>query len=175
MRGVSAGSGTCAAERKPLVTSIQTDQLDTSWEWLITTVIVTLTLLIVHAVANGWTALWPGHNFYNSPDTAWIGTYPYDPMHLWAGFVIASIALNLNWCRTLKVWSNDRRLHYVLAILVTLVIIQLVSLTWELLEWFTYNRNPTGFIQVNLLDTLWDELANFLGAGLASIVESKIF
>jgi hypothetical protein len=66
-------------------------------------------------------------------------------------------------------------LHYVLAILVTLVIIQLVSLTWELLEWFTYNRNPTGFIQVNLLDTLWDELANFLGAGLASIVESKIF
>jgi hypothetical protein len=117
-------------------------------------------LLVLHAVANGWVGPWVGHNFYNAPDTAWIGTYPLDPMHFLAGFTIAAIVFNFE--------LGDRKRHYMLIpVLATVLIAQNIGLIWELAELVAFGRNPSGFIQVRLLDTLWDQLMDVLGAVVA--------
>ena len=138
--------------------------LDTTPRWFWFSLIYAAFHLTLHAAMNGWLPFfYPGHNFYNAPSTAWIGSYPFDPMHLSAGFTVAALLFNFSW-------GQQKRSYMLIPVLFTLVAISWVSLGWEMAEYVVYVRNTSGFIQVGLLDTLWDELMNSVGAIIAVLL-----
>jgi len=131
--------------------------LDTTKQWLVFSTCSLVITLVLHAFANGWVGPWVGHNWYNDPRTSWIGTYPIDIMHFLAGFSIGAVIFNFDLGRL-------KRSYMLVPILATLVIVQLIGLGWEWLELIYFGANPGGFIQVSLLDTLFDETMDFVGA-----------
>ena len=139
---------------------------DTSSDWLFLSTLALVTTILAHAIANGWIGPWLGHNWYNDPRTAWIGTYPVNIMHFLAGFSLAAVIFNLNLGRL-------KRSYILVPILLTLVIAQNIGLLWEWLELFVYGRNPHGFIQVSLLDALFDQTMDLVGAVIAVLVGER--
>ena len=141
---------------------------DTTPGWFYFSVIYGAAHFFVHAAFNGWLPFfYYGHNFYNDAATHWIGTFPWDPMHLSAGFVIGSLLFNL-------AWGVQKKHYMIIPVALTLLAISWITLGWEMLEYVVYNANKTGFIQVDLLDTLWDELTNFIGATIAVLVGERL-
>ena len=137
--------------------------LDTSKEWLLISVSVLVITFMLHSIANGWIGPWPGHNFYNDPKTSWIGTYPADPMHFLAGFSIAAVIFNLNFGRA-------KRSYILVSVLLTIILVQFIGLVWEWIELASFGANQGGFIQVSLLDTLFDETMDLIGGVVAVFV-----
>ena len=140
--------------------------LDTTKEWLIFSVSMLAFTLILHAIANGWIGPWLGHNWYNDPRTAWIGTYPIDIMHFLAGLSIGAVIFNFDLGRL-------KRSYMIVPVLATIVLVQLIGLGWEWLELIYFGANPGGFIQVSLLDTLFDETMDFVGALAAVLIGER--
>lgn len=141
--------------------------LDTNNRWIVLSVLVLGLTFALHALANGWVGPWKGHNFYNDPATAWIGTYPVDIMHFLAGFSIAAFVFNFDL-------GAQKRSYMLIPVLATIVIVQIVGLLWEWFEFAYFGANPGGFIQVDLRDTLFDETMDLVGAAVAVWVGEHI-
>jgi hypothetical protein len=139
---------------------------DTSRRWVTLTIASVALLLFVHSALNGWILF--NHNFYNDPATAWIGSYPLDPMHVWAGFTVTCVLLNLNF-------GVRKRYYLAISLLSALVLLRWVDLAWGFAEWRVFTLNPTGQVLTGLLDELVDQLADSVGGIIACSVASFHF
>jgi hypothetical protein len=147
------------------ITAYKSAVFDTSKQWVVTSITVFAILIVLHAIANGWVGPWKGHNWYNDAATSWIGTYPVDVMHFLAGFSVAAIVFNFNL-------GAAKRSYMLVPVLATLLIVQNVGLLWEWIELAYFGMHPGGFIQVDLLDTLFDETMDLLG-GVAAVLAGE--
>jgi len=141
---------------------------DTTYEWLAISLMAFTVTVLFHIALNGWFwFFYPGHNWYNDPSTAWIGTYPVDIMHYAIGFSIGAVAFNIDW-------GPDKRSYMIISILISFSVVVMAGLVWETLEYFIYAQNTTGFIQVALLDTLFDQWMDVFG-GLTAVLVGEFF
>ena len=88
-------------------------------------------------------------------------------MHFLAGFSIGAVIFNFNLGRS-------KRSYMLVPVLDTIVLVQLIGLAWEWAELIYFSANPSGFIQVSLIDTLFDETMDFVG-GLVSVLVGEHF
>lgn len=139
------------------LTPVKNRVLDTTKEWLGFSLFALAVTVVLHSIANGWVGPWVGYNWYNDPRTSWIGTYPIDVMHFLAGFSIGAVIFNFDL-------GQLKRSYMLVPVLATLVLVQVIGLAWEWLELIYFGAHPGGFIQVSLLDTLFDETMDFVGA-----------
>ena len=120
--------------------SIKNKYLDTSNNWIIFTVILSLTALTAHLLAE---------YVFHIYDITPIDRFT----HGLSGMAVTALILNLNL-------SQNRKIYYAIGIAASWI----AFIAWEIFEGIYFYLDPFGLIQTDLPDTLIDLWIDFLGA-----------
>jgi len=119
---------------------IRNRYLDTSDRWIVFTLLLSISALIAHLLAE---------YVFHLYDVTPIDRFT----HGLSGMAVTAIILNLNL-------SRNRRVYYTIGILASWT----AFIAWEIFEGIYFYLNPFGIIQTNPQDTLIDLWIDFLGA-----------
>jgi len=120
--------------------SIKNRYLDTSNNWIIFTVILSVAALTSHLLAE---------YVFHIYDVTPIDRFT----HGLSGMAVTALILNLNL-------SQNRKIYYAIGIAASWI----AFIAWEIFEGIYFYLDPFGLIQTDLPDTLIDLWIDFLGA-----------
>ncbi|MCP8311707.1 MAG: hypothetical protein L6N95_02615 [Candidatus Methylarchaceae archaeon HK01B] len=119
---------------------IKNRYLDTSDNWIIFTLLLSIAALTIHLLSE---------YVFHLYDVTPIDRFT----HGLSGMAVTALILNLNL-------SRNRKIYYTIGIGASLI----AFIAWEIFEGIYFYFNPLGMIQTNLQDTLIDLWIDFLGA-----------